>query len=41
MYVVPAADPKITGHVIMEMMAREVHTAHIRTVGENPSEARS
>jgi hypothetical protein len=39
--VVPAANPQITGHVIIEMMARKVHAAHVRTMGENAREARS
>ena len=29
MKVVPAANPQVTGHVIIEMMARKVHAAHV------------
>ncbi len=41
LYVVPAANPQITGQVTMEMMACKVHAAHVRTVCENATEARS
>jgi alkylhydroperoxidase family enzyme len=39
LYVVPAANPQIAGHVTMEMTACKVHAAHVRTVCENASKA--
>src|SRR4051812_31899691 len=40
-YIVPAADPQITRYITIEMNARKIHAAHVRTVRENASEARS
>ena len=41
LHVVPAADPKITGHVVMQMMARKVHAAHVRAVRKDAGNART
>jgi hypothetical protein len=37
-YVIPAANPQITGHITVLVAACEIHAAHVRTTGENESE---
>ena len=41
LHVVPAADPQVAGDVAVQMMARQVHAAHVRTVREDAGQARS
>ena len=41
LHVVPAANSQVSGNVVIEMTARKVHAAHVRTVRENVGEARA
>jgi hypothetical protein len=41
LYVVPAADAQVAGNVVMQMTARKVHAAQVRTVRENAGQARA
>src|SRR5216684_2255507 len=41
LHVVTAANSQVSGNVVIEMTARKVHAAHVRTVRENVGEARA
>jgi hypothetical protein len=41
MHVVVAADSQIARHVAMQMTARKIHAAHVRTARENPGQSRA
>jgi hypothetical protein len=41
LYVVSAADPQVTRHITGFVAAHEIHAAHIRTMGEDASEAKA
>ena len=41
LYVVSAANPQITGHITVLVLACEIHTAHVRTMSQNASETKA
>jgi hypothetical protein len=41
LYVVPAANSQIAGHVTVLVAASEIDAAHVRTMGENAGEAKA
>ena len=41
LYIVPAANPQVTGHITVLVATGEIHAAHIRTMGEDVSEAKA